>query len=300
MNTERESTSVDEFLGLGAAAPVDAPLHDETLNYFKERYAPLYRYADAVEAGGAIIAFIGGFGGCIIAIGSLDDSPGPLAFVAVLVIATLAVGFYMACQLLAAAVRAFADMAVGTAPGLDDAGRRTIIRGSAATTKGPPPAPPRELTDYFAPSPSRSPAAVVPSAPTEKSVSTAPSAAPSSSPSATSRAASRALAPASSRNTAAVPTVAVDADIALDDDLGEDPTRITPPPAAPPSALHAPAWYLARDGEPTGPWDLTWFQHAAAQRAVTAASLVWRVGDHAGWQRLDADTTLRRALPTAR
>jgi hypothetical protein len=323
MNTERESTSVDEVLGIGAAAPVDAPMNDGTWSYFKERYAPLYRYANAVETGGAIIALIGGFGGFILSIGSLDDLPGPVAFVAVIVIATLAVGFYMACQLLAAAVRAFADMVVSSAPGLDVEARLAIIRGGSGATDIIATPAPLELTGPFADRAARAARLVRDADPARHHdrLAGTDSAEPAPTPSSASLSGPRVppgfhtpptppAAPAVHAPTAAAttgtarttetsrPPVTTDADVSLEDDFGEDPTGIPPPPAAPPSALDAPTWYLAWDGEPTGPWTEAQLRQGIVERTVTAASLVWKVGEQGGWGRLDADPHLRTSAGT--
>jgi hypothetical protein len=274
--------------------PTDASMTDTTSHYFKERYAPLYRYADAVEtvAIWAAVAIVSAalFAGCT----GLDRRMrlwGGEALVwpvvGVVLACTCAAAVIVAARLVAAAVRAFADMVVSNAPCLDDESRLAIIRGSAATTTGPAQEPPREITDIMRDvamgmSAGRARAALPPHDLTMRDDAV-------DAPAAT-RTAPVLATPAPVTRTAEAPRA---------DAVGTG-RSVTPSQAAPPTAVEEGSWYLAQDGEPTGPWTEAQLGQGVRQGSVTAASLVWRVGDDAGWVRLDADPTLRRMLPAPR
>ena len=273
--------------------PTPDATREATLAYFKARYGPLYRYADGVETMGLYLALGGGVTAALASLSVWGERHGGLALLSIIAIAIVALAFVWACQLLASAVRAFTDIAVSQAPGLDAPERLAIIRGSGATPdaigQSTPPTQPRELTDIVAdvaqgtaagrvratvpsvdatPPPSTPPASRVP-----RGLHTRPAATPAHE------------APAASPDPAPP----------LSDTAPEAPSADAGGPAAPEAT-----WYLAQDGASTGPWTEAQLRQGLTERSVTAESLVWRVGEETGWVRLDADVHLRRALRARR
>ncbi|MEN9787316.1 MAG: domain 2 [Pseudomonadota bacterium] len=280
--------------------PDDALAPEETTAFFRARYAALYRYANGLEVMGLVV---GGGAGLVaggIAVASLGERHGMLLLLSLVFIVVAFFVWLDVCKLIATVVRAFTDIAVSHAPGLDVGARLSIMRNSDDTSSAEPLSTdaPRERTDIASDmvvgmSAGRARAVLSPQHLTSRDGTIDPPAPATPASPKVPRGFDRPKPmPVATPPEPAPPQRAVT--------TPPEPAPAQPAPAVSPQPAPAtppPAWYVAWNGETTGPWEEGTLRQALADRALSAETLVWRAGDESGWVRLDADPALRRLLP---